>query len=275
MNRTSDQTGTSFARKRECLCTFGLISMMIALMASGPTHAQTSGPSVSNTPAGARLQRPAMPDDATCLIEPSRDLQVGIPVDGVLEQLLVGRGEAVATGQVLARLNTAVETAAVDTQAAKAEFGQRKLERNRELQARQLISAQEADELKTEQMLAELELRERQERLRLRVITSPINGVVVDVYRQAGDLVRQEKILRLMQLDPLYVETVIPARQFGQFRIGQPYTVVTELGSQRLQAKVDAVDRVIDPASGTFRVRLSLPNPRLDIPPGQRCTLRH
>lgn len=222
----------------------------------------------------AWAQNRPLVEEGTCLIEASRDLQVGTPVDGVLEQLAVERGDLVLPGQLLARLNSGVEAAAVDTQSAKAEFGARKMERNRELQSRQLISAQEADELNTEQRLAELELRERQERLRLKVITSPVRGVVVDIFRNPGDLVRQEKILRLMQLDPLHVETVMPARQFGRYKVGQTYSVVTELGAQRHVARVHAVDRVIDAASGTFRVRLLLPNPKYDIPPGQRCSLR-
>jgi multidrug efflux pump subunit AcrA (membrane-fusion protein) len=40
---------------------------------------------------------------------------------------------------------------------------------------------------------------------------------------------------------------------------------------QTVSAKVSTVDRVIDPASGTFRIRLTLPNPRNDIPSGLRC----
>lgn len=260
------------------LSAFALILLWIVVIS--PLHAQPATPSPTRTAQayGAekspRTGRSALSDESTCLIEPSKDLQIGTPVDGILEQLLVDRGNIVSAGQVLARLNTGVEVASVETQAARSAFGQRKLERNRELQARQLISVQEADELTTEQRLADLELRERQERLLLRIIKSPISGVVVDVYRHVGDLVRQEKILRLMQLDPLYIETIVPARMFGRFRVGQSYGVVTDLGSQRHAAVVQSVDRVIDAASGTFRVRLSLPNPKLDIPPGQRCSLQ-
>ena len=69
--------------------------------------------------------------------------------------------------------------------------------------------------------MAELELRERRERLKLRAIHSPIRGVIVDVYRQRGDLVKQEKIFRIAQLDPLYIETILPSRMFGKVRAGQ------------------------------------------------------
>lgn len=211
--------------------------------------------------------------DATCLIEPSADVQVGTPMDGVLEVQNMDRGMVVSVGQLLASLNTGIEASSVETQAAKAEFGKRKLLRNMELESKELISPQELDEIATEQKLAELELVERQERLKLRNIVSPINGVVVDVFRLKGDLVRQEKIARLAQIDPLFVETVLPARRFGLIKLGNSHDVIPELGGGRVKATVINVDKVIDAASGTFRVRLSLPNPKFSIPPGQRCQI--
>lgn len=209
----------------------------------------------------------------SCLIQPSQEVNVGTPVDGVLEVVTVDRGDLVNQGQLLARLNAGVEAAAVDFQTAKAEFGARKQARNTELQRKQLISTQEGDELETESKLSELELRQRREQLKLRSITSPIRGVVVDVYHQRGDLVRQEKIFRIAQLQPLYVETVLPSSLFGRLKPDQQFDVTPELGGPAVKARISKIDRVIDAASGTFRVRLVLPNQRLDIPPGQRCAI--
>lgn len=210
--------------------------------------------------------------ESLCLVEPSLEVNVGTPLDGVLQSVGADRGDTVAPGQVLARLAAGVEQAQIDLQAAKAEFGARKRARNEELQRKQLISQQELDELTTEQRLAELELRERQEALKLRAVVSPISGVVVDRYRNRGDLVHQEKIFRIAQLNPLHIETVVPAGRFGRIAIGQTYNVALQLGGGPPQpAKVANVDRVIDAASGTFRVRLVLPNPQMRIPSGQRC----
>ncbi|MFZ4550967.1 MAG: efflux RND transporter periplasmic adaptor subunit [Aquabacterium sp.] len=238
----------------------GLVSLACVLwLAMGSVQAQQARPK----PAG----------NISCLIQPSQEVNVGTPVDGVLETVNVDRGDIVSQGQLLARLNAGVESAAVDFQSAKAEFGARKHARNADLQRKQLISTQEFDELETEYKLSELELRQRREQLKLRSIVSPIRGVVVDVYRQRGDLVRQEKIFRVVQLQPLHVETVLPAALFGKLRVDQVYDVSPELGGGPFKAKISQIDRVIDAASGTFRVRLLLQNPRLDIPPGQRCAI--
>jgi len=39
-------------------------------------------------------------------------------------------------------------------------------------------------------------------------------------------------------------------------------------------ARVDVVDQMFDAASGTFGVRLSLPNPNRRIPAGLKCRAR-
>lgn len=213
----------------------------------------------------------AAPAATTCLIVPSLEVNVGTPVDGVIGQVMADRGDIVRAGQLLAKLQSGVEEAAVEYQAAKAQFGARKTQRNQELQKKQLISSQDLDEMATESKLSELELKERREQLRLRSLYSPINGVVVDRYRQRGDLVKQERIYRIAQLDPLFVETVVPASLFGKLRRDQVFDVTPQLSSSALKARVVNVDKVIDAGSGTFRVRLQLPNPKYALPSGQRC----
>lgn len=207
----------------------------------------------------------------SCLMEPSMDISVGTPVDGVIEQLAVDRGDSVRNGQVIARLHSGVERAAVDYHAAKAEFGERKMSRNEDLKKNELISPQEADEIATEHRLSSLELRQKREELSLRTISSPIDGVVVERYHHPGDLVHQEKIYRIAQLDPLHVEVVLPAQYFGRLKVGQAYKVSPELLEGQYDAKISQIDKVIDAASGTFRVRLKLANPGNKLPSGLRC----
>ena len=236
--------------------------LLLFTLAAAPASAQGPAPRASYTP-----------DEGLCMIAPSLEVNVGTPADGTLQFVAVDRGDLVQPGDVLARLESGVQAAAVDTQAAKVAFGARKFDRNEDLQRQQLISSQELDEIATEHKLAQLELKERQENLRLRSIVSPIRGVVVDRFRNRGDLVKQEKIFRLAQIDPLYVEVVVSAGYFGRIKAGQAYSVALQLVGGRRTAKVAAIDRVIDAASGTFRVRLQLPNPGYAIPSGQRCSV--
>ncbi len=209
----------------------------------------------------------------SCLVGPSLEVKVGTTENGVLDEVLVDRGDRVKRGQLLARLQSGVERSVVAYQEAKLDFMERKVERSKDLQKGHLISAQEHDELLTDKRLVELDLAERRERLKLRSVASPVDGVIVDRYHSQGDLVKLEEIFRIMRLHPLHVETVWPMRYFGTLKIGQAFTVLTDLKGRQLQAKVSNVDRVVDAASGTFRVRLQAPNPDYKVPAGLNCRL--
>ncbi len=215
-------------------------------------------------------------DDMECLLEPHLVTSVGSPaIDGTLSEVLVDRGSLVSKGDVVARLNSTVETATVNLKAAQEAFGKRKVERSEELFAKQLISVNEKDELETQTRIAGLELKQQQEVLAQRTIRSPINGVVVERFLAPGERVGNEKIVKIAQIDPLNVEVIAPVEMFGLVRPGMVGEV--SLSPQMpgvYRARVALVDRVIDAASGTFGVRLELPNPGNRIPAGIKCRVR-
>jgi multidrug efflux pump subunit AcrA (membrane-fusion protein) len=169
------------------------------------------------------------------------------------------------------------------------EFGERRFVRTDELYRKGLIPMKDFDEAETGKILAEigvLEARENEQLARaelvraeaayaLRSVRSPINGVVVERLLAPGEFAKQAPILKLAQLDPLRVEVIAPVQLWGQIAVGTSAQVMPEApvkGSHR--ARVTIVDRVIDPASGTFGVRLELPNPNLRLPAGLKCTVR-
>ncbi len=211
-----------------------------------------------------------------CLVEPHVLVNVGSSVDGVLDEVLVNRGDQVRRGQVVARLQSGVEAAAVKLSEARVEFGRRKLERSESLAEKQLISVQEKDELVTEVRLREEELKKDAELLRLRTIVSPIDGVVVERRMTPGEFIRTDKsvVLRLAQINPLNVEVIAPARLFKSVQVGMSGRVnLAPMFIGTYQAKVVVVDKLIDAASGTLGVRLQLPNPDNRIPAGIKCSV--
>ncbi len=233
-----------------------------------------------------------------CIVRPSEEVDIGSAVPGLIETVAVGRNDRVMRGEVVARLDSAVEKATVELARARAEsdteirlrratarFGQRTEQRNRALRKSAAVSAHELDQSATETRIAWLQVRQARENrhiaelehrralaaLARRVIHSPIDGVVTRRYRSAGEYVDQEPILRVARLDPLHIEVVVPVRFLGRVSVGQR-GMVTIAGAAHA-AVVDSVDRVADAASGTYGVRLTLPNPDLGIPAGLRCRI--
>lgn len=211
-------------------------------------------------------------NELECMLEPNSEIEISAAVSGVLSDVFVQRGDKVKRGQVLARLVSGPEQAAVNLAKARVEFGQRKAVRNEDLYKKDLLSIHEKDEMDTELEISRLQLKQAQEQLKLRKITSPINGIVVERENDPGEYVETEPLLTVVSLDPLNVEVVAPAERFGTIKKGM-HGKVTTIGplSGVYDAKVILIDQIIDAASGTIRIRLALSNPKQAIPAGLKC----
>ncbi len=234
-----------------------------------------------------------------CLIQPSQTVQVGTASSGVVEAVRAERGDLVRKGQVLVQLDSRVERAALAMAREKAdqlgemkatkgasELAQRELQRAADLVKDNFVSKTYYDRQRAElevasgrgqqaeerRRLAERELQLAVAQLAQRTVSSPIDGVVVERLVSPGEYVEQKPVLRIAQVDPLRVDVLVPAAAFGQVSLGSRAQVVPELlAREKRQATVIGIDRVIDAASNTFRVRLELPNPGNKLPPGLRC----
>ncbi|MBH0190003.1 MAG: HlyD family efflux transporter periplasmic adaptor subunit, partial [Nitrospira sp.] len=172
---------------------------------------------------------------------------------------------------------------------AKMAFSARKLDRAMDLYQSNSIAKHEMDEAQTEKVLAEsayleavenkriakLEWQRATASLNLHTVYSPLNGVVVERLLSPGELARQTPILKLAQIDPLRVEVFAPLSLLGKLEVGMKAEVHPE-GSAAIayQAKITVVNRVVDSASGTFGVRLEMPNPNNAMPAGLACTVK-
>jgi multidrug efflux pump subunit AcrA (membrane-fusion protein) len=108
--------------------------------------------------------------------------------------------------------------------------------------------------------------------LSLRTLRSPFQGVVMDRFVNAGERVEEKPLLRIAMIDPLRVEVMLPVAHYGSIAAGASLTVHPDLpNAEPVSARVTRIDKVIDPASNTFRIRLSLPNPGNRLPAGLRC----
>ena len=76
----------------------------------------------------------------------------------------------------------------------------------------------------------------------------------------------------LFRSEPLRVEVFVATSYYGQILSGSKAQIRPEDPIKgTYTATVTVVDHVMDAASGTFGVRLALPNPDLKLPAGIRC----
>lgn len=237
----------------------------------------------------------------SCLIEPDRVADVGAASVGVIEEVRVERGDHVKAGQVLATLSSGVERASVAVAQARARadaevkaaeaaaaLARSKLDRARDLVKANFISPQALEQAEAEYRVAQQRAQQavdardvaRREyelstaQLGQRLIRAPFEGIVIERYRSQGERIEREPVVKIARIDPLRVEAIAPATLYGTIRVGQGARVTPQLKQfGTLSATVALVDKVVDAASNSFRVRLALPNPDQAIPSGLRCTV--
>ncbi len=263
-----------------------LVALTVVVAADTLAESSTANPGVTRQPLG-------------CLIQPERVAEVGSPVVGVIESMLVERGDTVRKGQAIAILQNGVDRASLtvanrrakaeaDVKAARANlmFARQSLDRAQLLHARNFISSQALDQGKAETEVARQKLAQAEEQQRIwsdevgvakarledRTIRSPFDGVIAERYLSDGERVEVQPLVRVAKVDPLRVEVIMPGSLYGSVAAGSVAQVTPDMaGAAAINAKVTLVDRILDAASGTFRVRLSLPNPGAGIPAGLRC----
>ena len=177
----------------------------------------------------------------------------------------------------------------IESMQARLDFLRSKFGRTGQLGAKSFASQASVEEAAAEAKAAEAQLKEAklnleifrldvtrtEELLKQRRFVSPIDGVVVERMLVPGEYRNEQTpILTLAQINPLRVEVFVPLAYYHKIAVGSAAQVKPDRAIGGVYAAtVTVVDEVFDAASGTFGVRLKLPNPEMRLPAGVRCRI--
>ena len=211
-------------------------------------------------------------------IEQSRIAEIHVAEGGTAEQddRLITLDDAVQRAQVEIAKARAESMLAINRTKARNEWADKELAHVSELHAKGIASPKELRDAQMEADVARLdhaiarfeheqavrEYERQQEMLARLHIRAPFSGYVTEVLKQVGEAVDEgETILRLVQLDPLDVWIDCPLRFAGAIRTGVSLTVQPLDGRWPVRTgTVFLANRVVDPGSQTFKVKLTVDN---------------
>jgi membrane fusion protein (multidrug efflux system) len=205
--------------------------------------------------------------------EPVEDVLLSTAVAGTIAVVNVKEGATVRKGAVLLELDKARETLDVTRRRIARDLLAAELERTRQLfRTSSSVPKEELDKKEAEAAAAVVEHDIALENLRLKLVISPIDGVVVDVPFTVGEACQAlQAVARVVNIARIrFVSHVLPAEAAG-VAVGQ--TVQLELPGTdntpvRLAGTVTYVAPVVDAASGLIRVAAEFPNADGRIRPG-------
>ena len=242
------------------------------------------------------------PDGIEAVTRPSADVMLKFVQPGQVAEVKVADGARVSEGNVLVALDDEVERllaeklkAAAENRvhvlAAEAQVAQRKAdlkklewagERGAATQweiehARLEVEIGELSVAKAQFDLAQAGREHRQaaaslERMRL---ASPLTGIVEKVFVEEGEAVQAlEEVVRVVRVDPLWVDVPVPLAMACALKEGDAATVVFPAPKgETVGGKVIHVSSVADAAAETLTVRVEVPNAS-GRPAGERVRVR-
>jgi len=219
---------------------------------------------------------------ATGRLDTDRRATVRARLAAPLEAVLVGPGEAVRAGQVVARQDPALVRLALEraeqdleaARAARAEAGDaaaraERLARERLLPDSELVRARErARELAARADALDAAAAAAREAASWAELRSPLDGVVNRLLHRAGDVLREgDDVLDVLDLGPAYVRVAVDERDLGRVAPGQEARLVFDAFPDRtLHGSVWRVVPAVDRLTKSADVLVALP---ADRPPLQ------
>jgi RND family efflux transporter MFP subunit len=245
----------------------------------------------------------AWAQDIDAMTVPKYDLKFGFAIDGRVQTMNVKPGQEVKKGDIIAELvddegKTMLAEYKILTESpfevdgAKARYDLAKIEldRVRTLASKNAAAVFEVTRAEASEKVAgiewelskrkQLELAQQYERAKARhqeyVMRAPMDGVVEQITVEVGESVERTKpILRVVVIDPLWVNAPVPTNQTMKLKVGDSAWVTPKLEGheQPVEGKIIWIASVADPASDTRSIRVEVPNPKR-LPAGAHVGVR-
>lgn len=217
----------------------------------------------------ARAEEVAQTVDFTANLQANKQTFIVPSVAARIEKINVEVGDNVKKGQVLVEL----DKTQYNTYALQLSNAETNLARMKPVYESGGISKQQIDELETNINVLKETVHNLGDNLTLR---APFDGVVTARYNEEGDLFAMSPntdggvgILQVMQMNPLKAYVYVSEQYFPQVYMGMPIKVVAEIYPDReFEGKVSRIAPSINPATRTFEVEVTVPNPSTVLRPG-------
>ena len=202
-------------------------------------------------------------------------------VSGYLKSIAVDKGDKVATGAVLARIEIPELVAArakqqAELRAAESDF--RRLDESLQ-KTPDLVVPNMVDQARGRFEVARASVQESDTLLGYATITAPFAGVITQRFVDPGALIQatngSSAIVSLMDFSRVRVQVAVPEIEAARVAVGQPVHLTTDnLPGKQFDGKVTRFTYALDVANHTMLAEAVLDNPELALRPGMLVTLR-
>ena len=195
-------------------------------------------------------------------VKAGNDIRVSAEVSGMVTRVAVGKGQSFRKGDLILKIDDASLRQELEIAKAGTETALENYERTRKLWEADRIGSEfavisAANAWRSAQANQEL----LQIRMEKTTLTATFDGMVEDVYAEAGEMANPgAPLVRLIETGRLFIEAGVPARHAGSVSVGDAMDVNFQMaGDIQYRTRVSRVGTAIDPSVRTFRIEADLP----------------
>ena len=211
------------------------------------------------------------------IIKTDQNMIVYPEFSGRIVSVLVGEGDTVKKGQTLATIDDGGLSDELKLIESQASLAKTVFERQSKLWENQIGSEIQFLEAKTNYEVQKNRLQSVRQALNKTKITAPFSGTIDDVMVESGQLVSppmmpdQNGAFRIVNLDELYVESLVPESFIGKIITGSKVNVDIPVNQSSFNSTIKHSGSSIDPKSRTFKIEATVPQNNSSIMPNMNA----
>ena len=195
---------------------------------------------------------------------------------GTLIALNVKAGQRVSKGQLLARVDDGGSSQQVASLETQYQLAKTTFERQKNLWSQKIGSEIQYLQAQTQMLSLQRSVAQAKAMLSKTEIRAPFSGTIDEVFVERGQVVAAgpQGLMRIVNLNNMYVSTSVPESYIGKLKVGTQVDVFLTSLNKNYKGKVRQIGNFINPNNRSFGIEVSIPNPENLLRPNQVAKLK-
>ncbi|MFU8812741.1 MAG: efflux RND transporter periplasmic adaptor subunit [Balneolaceae bacterium] len=248
-----------------------LLAALTACSGTGQQEENDDAPAARLQPVETVIVQPDQFSEfirVTGTVEALDDAVISSEVSGRI-LMIRDRGDRVAVGEPIARIDDRVIQAQFEAAKTALELAQDNFERLESLYADSIISTQDYNSARAQRDQARAQFNQAEKQLEDATISAPFTGLIEERFIREGELINPGMpVVRLVNISRVRILSGVPERFAGSIREGSNVVIEFRSLSETIrESSISYAGSVLDPETRTFAIEVELQNPGQRIKP--------
>ncbi len=195
--------------------------------------------------------------------------------NGLLSQVSVKKGDNVYKGQVIAKIDDGGLTQQIAQMEIQRDLAKTTFDRQKRLWEQNIGSEIQYLQAKSSYEAQNEAISQMKQQLAKTRVTAPFSGTIDEIFTEQGNLVTAGvSLMRLINLNDMYIETNVPERYIAGVTKGQSVEIEFPVLGKTMYSKIRQAGNFINPSNRTYNIEVPVTEYNENIKPNLTARLK-